>query len=94
MSETEFVIPGMVITREDVESVLCKVGFPESVSEKAHDIAMSLTDAQMELVADMFAQEFFDGYVGMFQEFLEEVVNTLILTDEIKVNDEPTIDSR
>ena len=90
MSEKEFVIPGMSITREDVEYCALQNRYKLS-DEKAHEIAMSLTDAQMTSIAEMFAQSFFDG-TEMFPIIMKDVVEILVETDIIKVNNETSTD--
>lgn len=74
MSKEEFEIPGMFIAREDIKFIIAK---RENIGgSKAIELSKNLTDAQMDAIAEGFAQEFFDGN-DMFQELLKDVVEEL-----------------
>ena len=79
----EFKIPGMVLTRDDVASVLIK----HYGTDKAMIIAKNLSDDQMMSIADVFSQSLFDG-TDIFITTLRDVVDGFIGCDIIEVDDE------
>ena len=78
MVKTEFVIPGMHISRGDVAAI-CE----SKLSDKeAYEKAQKLTDEEMQFLADDFAEEFFNVHDGLFRKILIVALQNLERREE------------
>ena len=78
MVKTEFVIPGMHISRGDVAAI-----YESKLSDKhAYEKAQKLTDEQMQFLADDFAEEFFNVHDGLFRKILIVALQNLERREE------------
>jgi hypothetical protein len=73
MTKEEFEIPGMFITRRDIDLIVYRNHMTE---EQAFEKALGLTDTQMNEIAETFAQTIFDG-TDIFPKTLIDVVKCL-----------------
>lgn len=77
-------IPGMCISREDIALIVYE-RFRGMSEEDAHKKVQSLTDEQMNRIADEFAEEFFGVDEGLFADILVRAIK--YIEDEEKHNE-------
>lgn len=75
-------IPGMFISREDMELIYCRHHLKLD-DDEAHKKSVELTDEQMDDIAYAFSEEFFDRRDGLFRSILIDAVNYLKENDTI-----------
>jgi hypothetical protein len=75
-------IPGMFISREDMDLIFYRCHLKLS-DEEAAKKSRELTDEQMDDIAYAFSEEFFDRREGLFRYILIDAVNYLRENDTI-----------
>ena len=69
-------IPGMYISREDMELIFYQWHLKLD-DDEAHEKSLKLTDEQMKDIAYAFSEEFFDRREGLFRYILVDAVKYL-----------------
>jgi hypothetical protein len=72
----DFVIPGMVLTRQDIGVLVYKMKRGLS-DEEASSKARALTDNQMHHIADQFSDYFFYNNEDLFRQILSDAVDEI-----------------
>ena len=79
-------IPGMYISREDMELIFYQWHLKLD-DDEAHEKSLKLTDGQMEDIAYAFSEEFFDRRDGLFRYILIDAVKYLKENDTVLSED-------
>jgi len=73
-------IPGMYVTREDVESIFRSRG--DTTDDEAKAMAAALTEGQMVGIGWEFSFQFFETRDGLFNQILRDAMNEVLNKEE------------
>lgn len=80
------IIPGMFISREDMELIYYR-GHLKLSDEESYNKSRELTDEQLDDIAYAFSEEFFDRRDGLFRYILIDAVKYLKENDTVLSED-------